>query len=61
MGYSGALIDLTVCGRRESWEDLPAGWPQLSEHGYRSSGRAIAEWSRAQAGRSDDLGNTTVA
>ena len=28
MGYSYALMDLTVYGRQEPWEDSPAGWPQ---------------------------------
>ena len=27
MGTSYALMDLTVYGRREGWEDSPAGWP----------------------------------
>lgn len=26
--YSWALLDLTVYGRQEAWEDSPAGWPQ---------------------------------
>jgi predicted dithiol-disulfide oxidoreductase (DUF899 family) len=28
MDYSYALMDLTVYGRQERWEDSPAGWPQ---------------------------------
>ena len=28
MDYSYALMDLTVYGRQETWEDSPAGWPQ---------------------------------
>ena len=28
MDYSFALMDLTVYGRQEPWEDSPAGWPQ---------------------------------
>jgi hypothetical protein len=28
MDYSYALMDLTVCGRQEPWEDSPPGWPQ---------------------------------
>src|SRR5580658_5148410 len=28
MDYSYALMDLTVYGRQESWEDSPEGWPQ---------------------------------
>jgi predicted dithiol-disulfide oxidoreductase (DUF899 family) len=60
MDYSYGLMDLTVFGRQEAWEDSPPGWPQRSgdngEHPYRTSGRPIAQWSRIQAGRSDDLG-----
>ena len=28
MDYSYALMDLTVYGRQEAWEDSPPGWPQ---------------------------------
>jgi predicted dithiol-disulfide oxidoreductase (DUF899 family) len=28
MDNSNALLDLTVYGRQEWWEDSPAGWPQ---------------------------------
>jgi predicted dithiol-disulfide oxidoreductase (DUF899 family) len=59
MDYSLALMDLTVYGRQEEWEDSPAGWPifPLAADGQpmRSNGRPIAQWSRLQAGRSDDL------
>jgi predicted dithiol-disulfide oxidoreductase (DUF899 family) len=61
-GYAG-LLDLTVYGRQEAWEDSPAGWPQRWGHGtpepnaYRTNGRPISQWPRLQAGRSDDLGN----
>ncbi len=30
MDYSYALMDLTVYGRQEPWEDSPAGWPHNS-------------------------------
>jgi len=55
------LMDLTVYGRQETWEDSPAGWPQrwADDDGgqqLRSNGRPIAHWSRLAAGRSDDLG-----
>jgi predicted dithiol-disulfide oxidoreductase (DUF899 family) len=58
MGNSYALLDLTIYGRQERWEDSPAGWPQRSngEHNYRIDGRPIAQWSRLKAGYSDDLG-----
>jgi predicted dithiol-disulfide oxidoreductase (DUF899 family) len=59
MGNSYSLIDLTVHGRQEAWEDSPAGWPQrfgaAAEHPYRVDGRPIAQWSRLDAGRSDAL------
>ncbi len=70
MDYSYALMDLTVYGRQEQWEDSPPGWPQqcsitrtktgppdwtpVSEW---PSGRPIAQWSRLEAGRSDNLDN----
>jgi predicted dithiol-disulfide oxidoreductase (DUF899 family) len=61
MDYSNALLDLTVYGRQEAWEDSPGGWPRRAEitgeeHAYRTDGRPIAQWSRLQAGRSDELG-----
>jgi predicted dithiol-disulfide oxidoreductase (DUF899 family) len=67
MDYSYALMDLTVYGRQEAWEDSPAGWPQQcsitrSETGAPDwtpadwpGGRPIAQWPRLAAGRSDDL------
>ena len=30
LDYSYALLDLTVYGRQEPWEDSPPGWPQQS-------------------------------
>ena len=68
MDYSYALIDLTVYGRQEQWEDSPPGWPQQCSNTRSAdgppawppvaewpSGRPIAQWSRLEAGRSDDL------
>lgn len=58
MDYSLALMDLTVYGRREPWEDSPAGWPQewvVDGSNTRIDGRPIAQWSRLAAGRDDDL------
>jgi predicted dithiol-disulfide oxidoreductase (DUF899 family) len=59
MDNSYRLLDLTVYGRQERWEDSPAGWPQWpkGEHSYRIDGRPIAQWSRLKAGYSDDLGS----
>lgn len=66
MDNSYHLLDLTVYGRQESWEDSPAGWPQQCTYTRTSSGaptwkpewpggRPIAQWPRLEAGRSDDL------
>jgi predicted dithiol-disulfide oxidoreductase (DUF899 family) len=58
MDYSYALMDLTVYGRQEPWEDSPPNWPvqwRPDESSTRSNGRPIAQWSRIEAGRSDDL------
>lgn len=58
MDYSYGLLDLTVYGRQETWEDSPPGWPQRwdGKQRVRKDGRPIAQWSRLQAGHSDDLG-----
>jgi predicted dithiol-disulfide oxidoreductase (DUF899 family) len=58
MDNSYRLMDLTVYGRQEEYEDSPPGWPRVdSEHTtLRTNGRPIAQWSRVEAGRSDDLG-----
>jgi hypothetical protein len=64
MDYSYALMDLTVYGRQERWEDSPAGWPQpwpVDGHTTRIDGRPIAQWPRLAAGRSDDLGPAATA
>ena len=59
-GYAG-LLDLTVYGRQETWEDSPVGWPQRwgrdtpEPNPYRTNGRPIAQWPRLRAGRPDDL------
>jgi predicted dithiol-disulfide oxidoreductase (DUF899 family) len=66
--YSYTLMDLTVYGRQEPWEDSPPGWPQQRSYTRTDSGppawppvaawpggRPIAQWSRLEAGRSDDL------
>jgi predicted dithiol-disulfide oxidoreductase (DUF899 family) len=59
MDNSYRLLDLTVYGRQEEWEDSPAGWPQVWGEGkwrVRSDGRPISQWPRLKAGSSDDLG-----
>jgi predicted dithiol-disulfide oxidoreductase (DUF899 family) len=60
MGNSYPLLDLTVYGRQEAWEDSPAGWPQQPKgtHPYRTDERPIVQWPRLKAGYSDDLGTS---
>jgi hypothetical protein len=55
MDNNYALMDLTVYGRQEPWEDSPPGWPQGCSDYTRVNGRPIAQWPRIEAGRSDDL------
>ena len=52
------LLDLTVYGRQEAWEDSPAGWPRqrAGKATMRDAERPIAQWPRVKAGYSDDLG-----
>lgn len=52
------LLDLTVYGRQEDFEDSPAGWPQYwgeTNHPFRRDGRPISQWPRLEAGHSDEL------
>ena len=56
MDYSNALLDLTVYGRQEDWEDSPPGWLRQDwEHNYRIGKRPIVQWPRIEAGHSDEL------
>jgi predicted dithiol-disulfide oxidoreductase (DUF899 family) len=70
MDYSYALMDRTVYGRREPWEDSPPGWPQertnqRTEGGAPGwppvaqwpGGRPVAQWPRLTADHGDDLGS----
>jgi predicted dithiol-disulfide oxidoreductase (DUF899 family) len=65
---SYALMDLTIYGRQELWENSPVGWPQHRTNTRTSSGpadwspatewpggRPISPWTRVNAGRPDDL------
>ena len=75
MGSSYAMLDQTIYGRQESWEDSPEGWPRLylgtrseqmrtDEQGRsvrRPGGRPITQWPRLAAGHSDGLGSAAVA
>ncbi|MBO9555904.1 DUF899 family protein [Cellulomonas sp.] len=41
------LLDLTVHGRGEQWEDSPEGWPQgPTQEWFRRDGRPVAQWTR---------------
>jgi len=41
------LLDLTVYGRQEEWEDSPEGWPQdPTQSWFRRDGRPIPQWTR---------------
>lgn len=67
MAPSYGLLDMTVYGRQETWEDSPEGWPQRwgqntgEPNAFRIHGRPISQWSRLAAGRSDDLGARDTA
>lgn len=59
MDNSYRLLDLTVYGRQEDFEDSPDGWPQRwgeTNHPFRRDGRPISQWRRLEAGHSDDSG-----
>jgi predicted dithiol-disulfide oxidoreductase (DUF899 family) len=44
------LLDLTVYGRQEQWEDSPEGWPQQpTGTWWRRDGRPVPQWSRPGA------------
>lgn len=56
---SNSVLDLTVYGRQETWEDSPRGWMQHQwGNQYRIDGRPIVQWPRVNAGYSDDLTGT---
>ena len=57
MDNSYRLLDLTVYGRQERFEDSPVGWPKPPEgtDTMRADGRPLAQWPRLKAGFPDDL------
>ena len=55
MDNNYALMDLTVYGRQEPWEDSRPAGPAGARPPPRINGRPIAQWPRIEAGRSDDL------
>jgi predicted dithiol-disulfide oxidoreductase (DUF899 family) len=61
MDNSYGLLDLTVYGRREAWQDTPASWPPArwaaGADPFRTGERPISQWPRVAAGHSDDLGS----
>jgi predicted dithiol-disulfide oxidoreductase (DUF899 family) len=60
---SYGLLDITVYGRQEPWEDSPEGWPRTFALGggqFRLRGRPTAQWARLAAGHSDEIGATTA-
>ncbi|MFI5590531.1 DUF899 family protein [Amycolatopsis sp. NPDC051758] len=70
MDNSYALMDLTIHGRQESWEDSPEGWPQERTNVRTDTGaptwtpgpgRPLTQWPRLAAGRSDNLGTATAS
>jgi hypothetical protein len=58
MDNSFRLLDMTVYGRKETWEDSLTGWPQRFKGNQvnRTDGSPTAQRSWLKAGRSDDLG-----
>jgi predicted dithiol-disulfide oxidoreductase (DUF899 family) len=55
MSNTYGLLDRTLYGRQEEWEDSPDGWPKVDGWPWRTNGRPTAQWPRIAAGHSDDL------
>lgn len=53
-----SLLDLTVFGRQEEWEDSPPGWPQTpTGRWWMKNGRPVAQWQRpVEAAAEDSIG-----
>jgi len=61
MAPSYGLLDMTVYGRQEVWEDSPNGWPQTFRTDgdqFRRNDRPTSQWTRLAEGHDDDLGVT---
>jgi hypothetical protein len=59
MGSVYGLLDLTVYGRQETFEQSPPGWPQFwrnTGEQWRINGRPTPQWERLASGRPDHLG-----
>lgn len=53
------LLDMTIYGRQEVWEDSPEGWPQRPTYAFwRRDGRPTAQWTRPGATSVDGAGNS---
>jgi predicted dithiol-disulfide oxidoreductase (DUF899 family) len=58
MAPTWGLLDYTLYGRQETWQDSPPGWPQpwpVAPESFCTNGRPTAQLSRLEAGRSDEL------
>ncbi|MEU8308994.1 DUF899 family protein [Actinomadura sp. NPDC048955] len=58
MDIAYSLMDMSVYGRQENWEDSPEGWPRegsVDGGFFRTDGRPTAQWPRLQTGHSDTL------
>lgn len=58
MAPSYGILDMTVYGRQETWENSPPGRPQPYEpqgDQFRKDGRPTSQWSRLAAGHDDTL------
>ena len=58
MSGSYGMLDMTVFGRQETWEDSPESWPQrYGTHGgqFQTDGRPSPQWARLAAGHDDNL------
>jgi predicted dithiol-disulfide oxidoreductase (DUF899 family) len=63
MGSVYGLLDMTVYGRQETFEDSTPGWPQFWRNNgeqWRVNGRPTVQWPWLAVGRSDDLGVTST-
>lgn len=50
------LLDRTVFGHQEPWEDSPTGWPRIpsGQHQWRVDGRPVAQWEHTGAGELEE-------
>jgi hypothetical protein len=63
MAWSYALLDRTIYGRQEVWEDSPEGWPHdIGTRGeqFRIAGRPTIQWSFSDPDRARSAGSATA-